>query len=197
MRIHNINKTSVVFIPNYLVAALKANGISLSELEAFAMAGVDIKDTLGRLSVYDLIDLYTANDQLFRVIIGSKFNEGQVAGYVEDNLYSYLYDRINIDKKQNYLNLITNLNTNISILVSDNNNELYTFEICEHTLFVILHTGFGDLIVGNNNEKREAFNKELVDKVFRVYGEQAGNINSVTKMFIGKVMAQPDRHSRR
>ena len=193
---NNINDTSIVFIPNYIVAALKANGITLSDLESLAMNNVEISSTLGKLSKYDLLDLYVANDRLFKDIIGVPNDNGQVTNYINYELYSYVLDSHDLNSNKAYTDIIRNLSTGTSILMSDNNNEQFTFETGEHTLFVILHTGFSDLRVGNDNEKREAFTRELLDKVYKAYGEQAGNINIITRAFIGSTMVNSIRKYR-
>ena len=185
----NINNTSVVFIPAYLVSALQANGISLADFEALALSGAELSTGLGKVSMYDLVDLYVANNQLAQTIFGTSHQNGRVSDYINYTLYSYLYSSYSNKFQEAYVELINTLSTGASILVSDNNNnKSFTFENGEHTLFVILHAGFSDIAVGNDNVNRDAFVRELVDKVFQSYGEQAGIINMVTRSFIGKTM---------
>jgi len=186
---NNIQK-SVVLMPAYLVQALKANGMMLNDLEQMMITEEVPTVRLSKLSKYDLVDMYTANSKLISKLIPNYRSYGKSAGheYMEYKLWSYLYDTVSLDKNKLYTELISNLKDTSSILMSDGNDERYSFDKQEQTLFVILHSGFSDIVTGRDNSLRETFVRELVDEMFKVYGERAVINNGIVRSFISGVI---------
>ena len=184
-----ISKTEkkVMFIPHYIVTAMKANKITFKDLEVVANNDVGMFDLFKNISKYDLIDLYIANTKLAGNLLYSRQLFNNIIYSLEDIIgYDYIRDN---DNNTKYLEFINNLSSKSSILMSDNNNkELYSFEVLDSMLIVILHNGFTDMVIGNGNNDKETFLKKLVDKVFQSYGEREGISNTVTKAFIGRAM---------
>jgi len=180
-----INNKSVVFIPSYTETVLTANGISLDQLELTMLTKDDnsIRNMFSKLSAYDLAELYVANAELNKILfnIVDYSNNMDLINY---GIYSYLYDRI--DMSVSNLNImlkdmINNLSSSGTILVSE---ESYSFKIYEQTIFVILHNNFSDIIVSRDKEKIIAFNKKLVDVIFKSFGEKEALKHPYIKSYV-------------
>ena len=182
---------NVIFLPNYTVANLLANDITLSDFEnalLYATEGYrNLKTILEKVSKYDIADMYVCN----MVLNNSAFGEdshGSMHDAIKWGIPNFLESELYMSYKEltsRYKDVINNLLSKECILLSDNDEKVnYTFDVQENTIFVIIHNGFTDLVVRGNSEMKHEFMHVLINKMFNVFGEEQTLAHSYTKAFL-------------
>jgi len=188
---------NVIFLPNYIVSALKAHNMTLSDFENIMIYSVDkpelIKTLLDKMSKYDLMDFYVSNMVLNNALFGEdshgSFHDAikwEIPAIIEKELHvNRLKTTPYNEMRERYKDVINNLSDSKCILMSSNNeNEPFTFETSEQTLFVILHNGFTDLTVKGNRTVLHDFMRVLVNKMFNVFGDEHTMSHSLYKAYL-------------
>jgi len=180
---------SVVLIPDWVESSLMANDIDLRKLAEYGHAGAynEFIKLASGVSVYDLAELYVANDKLYRKLFGA-YNTDTMGQFININIWSYVTNKLNVDKENDklYIDLLNNLN-NGTILVSDTNvvnKPTYSFKQHDNTLFVVLHNGFSNFAVTGKEVNKDIFIRDLIDKMFEIFGEYDAVTHSITEKYV-------------
>ena len=182
---------NVVFIPNYIVQGLAAQGVSLGLFEDILIQATDNSEVFDllkdKLSNNDILDLYLTNMYMTNSIIGEDNN-----GTLHDFIRYTLIDKVGLEGdtellKQRYVVILNNLLSKKSIYMSENDEESrYTLSVKENTIFVILHDGFSDLLYNSDSSEKEIFVKTLINKMFAVFGEEDTLSKGMFRAYIRK-----------
>jgi len=188
---------NVIFLPNYIVSVLRAHNMTLSDFENIMIYSNNkpelTKTLLDKMSKYDLMDFYVSNMVLNNALLGED-NHGSFHNAIKWDISDIINDELQVDNlkttpytvmRERYKDVINNLSDTECILMSSNNeNETFTFETSEQTLFVILHNGFTDLTVKSNRTVLHDFMRVLVNKMFNVFGDEHTMSHSLFKAYL-------------
>ena len=204
---------SIVFLPDYTVKAFKNAGVTLEEIavlgnlyytdqarefstwsienDKFNFMDTKLKK---RMAVSDLVEIAIINNYLYQQLLGHTRNRDVrpvgTIDFVNDlSNFSKWGSGIAFDKHTvitDFINNYKNLDKDVSsILVSGNKEEaICSYETYENTVFVILHEGFTNLVIGNDNTLVKQFSIKLMDYVFNRLGEDVTLKSSLLRMFM-------------
>lgn len=205
----------VVFLPDYTVKAFKNAGITLEEIATlgkmyytsesrefntnknesgkFNFLIEKIKNTM---SVSDVAEIDIINEFLYETILGANYNrDNSIDGttlFIKSLSNFIKYDSsMAYDNKtiiNDFINNYTYLEKDIeSILVSENNkDEICTYEVQQNTVFVIIHEGFANMVLGTYSSKKLAkqYSIILMDYMFKNLGEDVTMKTPLLRMFM-------------
>jgi len=174
------NKGSIVFVPDYVNKEIAKLGITPEKLYMISTLDVNERyDVMGKLATVlkngvsgvDIKDISILNHLLYKSLYGTNVNNFPNSalsimlelcnmasgGYIDDiNNYNSVKEVINL-----YVNQKIDVKT---ILMNGNNkNELYTCDAMTDTLLVIIHDGFTNFIVENDDEVKNSLSVGLLD----------------------------------
>jgi len=182
---------NVLFMPNYIIQGLNAQGVSLSLFENILIEATDdikvfelLEDKLSR---NDILDFYLVNMYIMNYLLGED-NHGSTHDFIKyDILYKYGLGNDRKLLKKRYTDILNNLLSKKSIYMSENDDESkYTLSVQQNTIFVILHDGFSDLLFNSGSSEKEIFVKTLINKMFDVFGEEATLKTGIFKSYTKK-----------
>lgn len=178
----------VIFIPYYLEAGLKANGLSVEEFLAVSHreSTVDVESIYGKLSMNDLTDMVTLN----AVVLASNFGLGDsgVQGSLTDfaaleRLFNYVQRTADPYDKERVIRIVNDL----SSVVPGNGGSDNTYFSMTHNknqVHVVVYKGFTDFIKFNNREFVVDFHQETLDFMFKTLPDTAIFNSILFKNFI-------------
>jgi len=196
-----VTPIDIVFIPDYILTTLEANKITLSSIDSLARSYSDTKDhrimdnfkesISNKLSVTDLTDIVTTNNIVYKALFN--MNRYKKDGHTSDFLLnacdyavmdksSYSY---NLNKEElEVLNILIDPNKEIdTIIVSGDKNEIYSTVVTDNTLFVVLHEGFGNVLIRNDYDKSTVL-KGLIDYTIKSFSYERIKYTNILKQFI-------------
>ena len=182
---------NVLFMPNYIIQGLNAQGVSLGLFENILIEATNDERVFelleDKLSKNDILDFYLVNMYMSNYILGED-DHGSIHDFIKYGIlykYGLAYDAPLLKKR--YTDILNNLLSKKSIYMSENDDESkYTLSVQENTIFVILHDGFSDLLFNSDSSEKEIFVKTLINKMFNVFGEEATLKTSIFKAYIRK-----------
>ena len=194
-------KARIVFLPDYMVTTLKANKISLEEIDTIANAYIGTKDysivnsfkerIANKLSITDLTDMIAINDVVYKSLlkINRYDHDSDTVAFLRDVCEYAIIDKSNYNwnltkYELKILNiLMCSHDTDDGIIVSGDKNKNYDILTTEHTMFVVLHEGFGNILIGNDENKTIVL-KDLLDYAIKRFSYDSVKNTSLFKQFI-------------
>jgi len=177
----------VVFIPKYIVDALNNSGLTLDMLDRkFNSINkgnkiINIDELIGDLSNYDFKTWVNLDSYLtYKLFKNIDFRK-------QDNLsktifWSFIPDNNRLSEVET-LNLFYSKNLNL-LLSNVNNEKTYSLEVTDNNIFVVVHSGFTDMVIDNDLKGKKEFLTNLMNKMFDFYGEEEMLQNVFFKSFI-------------
>jgi len=160
----------MIYIPDYIVKTLELYDFSLEKLydiianETIVKDDVVIDKLLTMLTKSDIGVLVQLNKRMNKFL---KITNGRVAlGSLMDTFFSFDYNYL---KDNEILELFNS--KKINLLMSNENNDSYTFKTIGNTIFVVVHTGFTDFIIYNDLLVKNKYVQDLLDYMINVFGE--------------------------
>jgi len=196
-----ITPVDMVFIPDYILTTLQANKITLSSIDSLARSYSETKDSRivdgfkdslsNKLSISDLTDILTTNNIVYKALFN--MNKYRLDGSTTDFLFNAcdyaIMDKSsykwNLNKEElEVLNIFISDTKEIdSIIVSGDKNEIYSTVITDNTIFVVLHEGFGNILIRNDYDKSDIL-KGLIDYTIKSFSYERIKNTLMFKQFI-------------
>jgi len=183
-------KSSMVFIPDYVYDSLVGYGISLEEIANVDRPGVNVlvDKILKLLSVNDLSELELVNQLMYNVLYKTKLSDVIYSGGYNDvirHIYNITY---NSDEDYNkIINLYYNKKISDDDVLMSDNNKIYTVKHERNVVFVIIHDGFTNFIVNNNKEISDVLSKRLLDYCVKGLGKDNFDKSYLVKLAIKNI----------
>lgn len=171
-----------IFIPEYIVNALKSRDTSLPSLEGVMKQELHNYVTSSCCANDTIIP--TGNDSLTRLTLESKlskvdildlviFNDYKVLGFSTENSVSFVSNVfcnniISYDTDQIYKTLQSLYDNNMS----NNNTMPFSIKLGTDCIFVILHNAFSNYIINKDAEFKIKVVKHLVNDAVKKFGEE-------------------------
>lgn len=171
-----------IFIPEYIVNALKSRDTSLPSLEGVMKQ--ELHNYVSSCCCANDTIIPTGNDSLTRLTLEQKlskvdildlviFNDYKVLGFSAENSVSFVSNVfcnniISYDTDQIYKTLQSLYDNNMS----NNNTMPFSIKLGTDCIFVILHNAFSNYIINKDAEFKIKIVKHLVNDAVKKFGEE-------------------------
>lgn len=174
----NHPEINLMFIPDYIEIALKANGYSLFDIkDLFCIKDLSSSTKLQRrLSTNDMKDLITVNLVCYKKILNSLYGLDDVIRVLtilnNDPLMEDKLPSVSDEYKRELLMSLGGNNINISMNNNIADNELLEARTIDDTIFIILHRGFFSYKNFRLSDLRELLLNRLMFSLFNGFSEE-------------------------
>ena len=176
---------NVVFIQDYIVKAIESKGMSLDTLDGYLLDRcfrIEEYDKLGKwfnenLSKYDVDDLAMLNSLMSKYLINEYGLESDKASVDDINGLCYASFEAKL-RPDGYANIrettsrvlaaLSNSNDIKQVLL--NKNDIYKAVPTTNTLFIVVYSGFGNILGNPSIDVKYMLSLDLLHFLFKFYG---------------------------